>query len=63
MRQLLRSFPTHLDGPVPPLRTADVLVELLAAHGVELVFGLPGGPISPIHDALLARGQIGRAHV
>ena len=56
MRQLLRSFPTHLDGPVPPLRTADVLVELLAAHGVELVFGLPGGPISPIHDALLARG-------
>ena len=56
MRQLPRSFPAFVDGPTPPLRTADVLVELLAAHGVELVFGLPGGPISPIHDALLARG-------
>lgn len=34
-------------------RAADVLVEILAAAGVEMVFGLPGGPISPVHDALL----------
>lgn len=39
-------------------RTADVLVEVLACAGVDLVFGLPGGPISPIHDALLAAGTI-----
>ncbi len=36
-------------------RTADVLVDVLEAAGVEVVFGLPGGPISPIHDALLDR--------
>lgn len=38
---------------VPPRRAADVLVEILGAHGVEVVFGLPGGAISPVHDALL----------
>jgi acetolactate synthase-1/2/3 large subunit len=39
-------------------RTADVIVDLLMAHGVDLVFGLPGGPISPIHDALLDRPEV-----
>jgi acetolactate synthase-1/2/3 large subunit len=39
-------------------RTADVLVDVLVAAGVELAFGLPGGTISPIHDALWAQGQI-----
>ncbi|MEO6771687.1 MAG: thiamine pyrophosphate-binding protein [Kofleriaceae bacterium] len=39
----------------PPtlMRGTDVLVDLLEAAGVEVVFGLPGGAISPIHDALL----------
>ncbi len=36
-------------------RTADVLVDVLEAAGVEIVFGLPGGPISPLHDALMDR--------
>ncbi len=36
-------------------RTADVLVDVLEAAGVELIFGLPGGPISPLHDALMDR--------
>jgi len=41
-------------GTVPPARrAADVLVDMLAAAGVDIVFGLPGGAISPIHDALL----------
>ncbi len=48
-------------GTVPPAtvpvtqarRAADVLVDQIVAAGVEVVFGLPGGPISPIHDALL----------
>ncbi|MFT3693233.1 MAG: thiamine pyrophosphate-binding protein [Kofleriaceae bacterium] len=36
-----------------PIRGADLLVEMLAEAGVEHVFGLPGGAISPVHDALL----------
>ncbi len=39
-------------------RTADVLVDILAEAGVEVIFGLPGGPISPIHDALMDRPGI-----
>lgn len=37
----------------PAVRGADLLVAMLADAGVEHVFGLPGGAISPIHDALL----------
>ena len=41
-------------GTAPPMRrAADVLVQMLADAGVEQVFGLPGGVISPVHDALL----------
>jgi acetolactate synthase-1/2/3 large subunit len=36
-----------------PVRCADLLVEMLEEAGVEVVFGLPGGAISPVHDALL----------
>lgn len=39
-------------------RIADVLIEVLANAGVGLVFGLPGGPISPIHDALALEPRI-----
>jgi len=35
------------------IRGADLLVRMLEDAGVEVVFGLPGGAISPIHDALL----------
>jgi len=35
------------------MRGADLLVDMLEDAGVEIVFGLPGGAISPIHDALL----------
>ncbi len=34
-------------------RGADLLVTMLADAGVDVVFGLPGGAISPVHDALL----------
>lgn len=35
------------------MRGADLLVAMLGDAGVEVVFGLPGGTISPVHDALL----------
>ncbi|HEY1812430.1 MAG TPA: thiamine pyrophosphate-binding protein [Kofleriaceae bacterium] len=34
-------------------RGADLLVTMLEEAGVDVVFGLPGGAISPVHDALL----------
>ncbi len=41
--------------PAPQLtvRGADLIVQMLVEAGVETVFGLPGGAISPVHDALL----------
>jgi acetolactate synthase-1/2/3 large subunit len=45
--------PTEAREPVPTIRGADLIVEMLAAAGVDIVFGLPGGAISPVHDALL----------
>jgi acetolactate synthase I/II/III large subunit len=40
--------------PAPmTVRGADLLVTMLADAGVDVVFGLPGGAISPVHDALL----------
>jgi acetolactate synthase I/II/III large subunit len=41
-----------------PTRAADVIVDTLIAHGVELMFGLPGGPISPVFDALIDRPSV-----
>lgn len=39
-------------------RAADRMVELLLDAGVKLIFGLPGGPIAPLNDALLSAPQI-----
>ena len=42
-----------------PITGADVLVESLARHGVEVVFAYPGGASMPLHQALTRyRGQI-----
>jgi acetolactate synthase I/II/III large subunit len=38
---------------LPTVRGADLLVDMLEQAGVDVVFGLPGGAISPVHDALL----------
>jgi acetolactate synthase-1/2/3 large subunit len=40
-------------APDPTMRGADLIVQMLADAGVEVVFGLPGGAISSVHDALL----------
>lgn len=42
-----------IDTTAAPVRGADLLVRMLEEAGVEVVFGLPGGAISPVHDALL----------
>jgi acetolactate synthase-1/2/3 large subunit len=36
----------------PPLTGADVLVESLVRHGVDVVFAYPGGASMPMHQAL-----------
>lgn len=52
----------ELDAGVAPVprrrRTADGLVDVLTDAGVDTVFGLPGGPISPLFDALLDRRDV-----
>src|SRR3954452_21341049 len=45
-------------APSSPVRAADVLIDILVAQGVDVIFGLPGGPISPLIDALLDRPEI-----
>ena len=64
---LVENAPTSFDDVEPvaieqaPVQTpvmtttrgADLLVAMLAEAGVETVFGLPGGAISPVHDALM----------
>jgi len=45
--------PPSAPEPNPTMRGADLLVAMLAEAGVDIVFGLPGGAISPVHDALL----------
>jgi len=52
------------------LKGADIVIESLKFHGVDLVFGYPGGTIMPVYDALyragfkhiLARHEQGACH-
>jgi acetolactate synthase-1/2/3 large subunit len=41
-----------------PMTGANVLLEYLEQENVEYVFGIPGGPIIPLYEALYARGRI-----
>jgi acetolactate synthase-1/2/3 large subunit len=41
-----------------PRTGADLLVRRLADHGVRLVFGYPGGQLTPLYDALHRAGTI-----
>ena len=49
----VRPPPVEGTATLATMRGADLLVKMLAEAGVEVVFGLPGGAISPVHDALL----------
>ena len=45
-----------LEATVPrveAVRGADLLVDMIEEAGADVVFGLPGGAISPVHDALI----------
>lgn len=41
------------------MRVADVLAGVLSEAGVRVVFGIPGGTISPLNDALVDHPEIG----
>lgn len=41
-----------MNTPDTPQTGADLLVRRLRAHGVRLVFGYPGGQLTPVYDAL-----------
>src|SRR5271165_4937581 len=40
------------DAPSLPVLGADILIQSLVNHGVEVVFAYPGGASMPIHQAL-----------
>ena len=37
---------------------ADILLQALADHGVEHIFGYPGGAVLPIYDEMSSRAAI-----
>ncbi|AAC06706.1 biosynthetic-type acetolactate synthase large subunit [Aquifex aeolicus] len=43
---------------MPAKKGADIVIETLKAEGVEVVFGLPGGAIMEVYDALYRLGGI-----
>jgi acetolactate synthase I/II/III large subunit len=57
MRTNIALVPTREDGqPKPVFEIADLLVAYLEQLGVDYIFGVPGGAIEPIYNAL-ARSQ------
>ena len=47
--------------PIPaPFEVGDLIVSYLEQIGVEHVFGIPGGPIEPLFNALARSAQRGR---
>jgi len=49
-------------GEGAPVRCADLLVDVLERAGVDVVYGVPGGAISPIYDALVDHPRIRVVH-
>jgi acetolactate synthase-1/2/3 large subunit len=48
-----------LAGPAPAARTtADALVQFLFAAGIRIIFGIPGGPLMAVYNALFRLGLI-----
>lgn len=57
MEQALPQYSTQ-ESPAPLKRAADVIIDILIAAKVEVIFGLPGGTIAPVYDALLDHPEI-----
>jgi acetolactate synthase-1/2/3 large subunit len=51
--------PAYDLAPEPARDSADLIVEALEALGVEYVFGVPGGAIEPLYNALARSGRRG----
>ena len=50
---------TALAAPeLPPANGAKILLDTLIAHGVDTVFGYPGGAVLPLYDALYAEPRL-----
>lgn len=45
------------------MRCADAIVDALVRAGIDTVYGVPGGAISPLYDALIGRDEIRVVHV
>lgn len=54
---------TRLAAALTRTRTADHIVDALERAGVDTIYGVPGGAISPIYDALVGRSGIRVVHV
>ncbi len=46
-------------GDQPPLNVADLLVAYLEQLGIEVIFGIPGGAIEPLFDAMARSSRRG----
>ena len=54
----LQTHSTALQNAPPKRIAADVVVEALKAEGVKVIFGMTGGAIMPLYDALFRDGSI-----
>ncbi|KAJ8100938.1 thiamine diphosphate-binding protein [Lipomyces tetrasporus] len=48
----LKTTPPHLDDSFVGLSGGDIFHEMMLRHGVEHIFGYPGGAILPVFDAI-----------
>lgn len=44
--------------PAPTIPAIQLLLKYLEAEGVDCMFGIPGGPLMPLYEALFERGKI-----
>lgn len=52
----------RLAAVIPQARCADHIVDALERAGVDTVYGVPGGAIGPIYDALVGRARVRVVH-
>ena len=57
---IIRSDPQPVAAPQQPnaIPAVHLLLKYLEAEGVEFIFGIPGGPLMPLYEALFERKKI-----